>query len=151
MQFFRKDAPAQSGVADPWQRVRINCQEAFAVRPERRGIEDPAKAAREVRPLLARHFPEGPAIAAQSRQAARRWNSAADRALKEGIEAPERPIRRAAGRLLPRLCVLPETGSVGGARARRLQPLRDIDFSGSGRARRGGSKARNRERDGFER
>ena len=152
MQFFRRDAPAQSGVADPWQRVRIICQEAFAVRPEKRGIEDPAKAAREVRLLLARHFPEGPAIAAQSRQAARRWNSAADRALKEGIEAPERsdPARRWSGFCRDYASSLKQAQSAGLAPA-ACNPYADIDFSGSGRAWRGGSKARNRERDGFER
>jgi hypothetical protein len=153
MRFFRRDAPGQSTVADPWQRVRIICQEAFAVRPEKRGIENPAKAAREVRVLLARHFPEGPAIAAQSRQAARRWNSAADRALKEGTEAPERsdPARRWSGFCRDYASTLKEAQAEGLAPA-ACNPYADIDFSAADRERRDASKARSsRERDGFER
>jgi hypothetical protein len=153
MRFFRKDAPAQVAVADPWQRIRIICQEAFAVRPEKRAIENPAKAAREVRLLLARHFPEGPAIAAQSRQAARRWNSAADRALKEGTEAPERTdlARRWSGFCRDYASSLKQAQSAGLAPA-ACNPYADIDFSSADRRGRDTSKARSsRERDGFER
>jgi hypothetical protein len=152
MRFFRKDAPAQSAAADPWQTVKIDCQETFGMRTQRTGIEDPATAAREVRALLMRHFPEGPAMAAQSRQSARRWNSAADRALKEGTEAPERtePARRWSAFCRDYASTLKQAQSAGLAPA-ACNPYADIDFSGSGRARQSGSKARNRERDAFER
>ena len=153
MRFFRKDAPAQSAAAEPWQAVKIDCQEAFAEHPEKRGIDDPAKAAREVRLLLARHFPEGPAIAAQSRQAARRWNSAADRALKDGTEAPDRsdPARRWSGFCRDYASTLKQAQAEGLAPA-ACNPYADIDFSAADRRGRGGSKARSsRERDGFER
>jgi hypothetical protein len=152
MGYFRRDAPAQSAVADPWQAVKITCQEAFAMRPQKTGIEDPATAARAVRVLLTRHFPEGPATAARSRQEARRWNSAADRALKEGTEAPDRSdlARRWSGFCRDYASTLKEAQAEGLAPA-ACNPYADIDFSGSGRARRGGSRARNRERDGFER
>ena len=149
MRFFRKDAPVQSAAVDPWQAVKINCQEAFTMRPQRTGIEDPATAAREVRALLMRHFPEGPAMAAQSRQEARRWNSAADRALSNGTEAPERtePARRWSAFCRDYASTLKQAQSAGLAPA-ACNPYADIDFSGSGRARQSGSKARNRERDG---
>jgi hypothetical protein len=153
LQFFRKDAPTQSAAADPWRAVKIHCQEAIVMRPERSGIEHPAKAAREVRVLLTRHFPEGPAIAAQSRQAARRWNSAADHALKEGAEAPDRSdlARRWSGFCRDYASTLKQAQSAGLAPA-ACNPYADIDFSVADRERRHASKARSsRERDGFER
>ena len=83
MRFFRKDAPARSAAADPWQAVKITCQEAFVVRPERSGIEDPATAARDgARPADAA-FPRRAGNRGAVAQAARRWNSAADRALEQ--------------------------------------------------------------------
>ncbi len=129
MRFFRKDVPARSAAADPWQAVKINCQEDFFVRPERNGIEDAAAAAREVRVLLTRHFPEGPAIAARSLKAARRWNSSADRAFAEGTEDAQ-PLRSGQPLVgfLPGLCVLAEASPGGRPRARRLQPVRRHRF-----------------------
>jgi hypothetical protein len=152
MRFFRKDAPAQVAAADPWQAVKITCQEVFAMRPQRGGIEDPATAAREVRALLMRHFPEGPAVAAQSRQEARRWNSAADRALSNGTEAPDRtdPARRWSAFCRDYASTLKHAKSEGLAPA-VCNPYADIHFTGSGRERPVGSRARNRERDGYER
>jgi len=152
MRFFRKDAPVQSATADPWQAVKITCQEAFITSPQRSGIEDPATAARDVRALLMRHFPEGPAVAAQSRQAARRWNSAADRALKDGTEAPDRtdPARRWSAFCRDYASTVKHAKSEGLAPA-ACNPYADIHFSGSGRERPVGSRARNRERDGYER
>jgi hypothetical protein len=123
------------------------------MRPGRTGIEDPATAAREVRVLLTRHFPEGPAIAAQSRQAARRWNSAADQALKEGAEAPDRSdlARRWSGFCRDYASTLKEAQTAGLAPA-SCNPYADIDFSAADRERRNASKTRSsRERDGFER
>jgi hypothetical protein len=152
MRFFRKDAPAQSAAADPWKAVKITCQEAFSMRPRTTGIEDPATAAREVRALLMRHFPEGPAMAAQSRQKARRWNSATDRALRNGTDAPDLTYlaRRWSTFCRDYASTLKQAQTEGLAPA-SCNPYADIDFSGSGRARRGGSKARNRKRDGYER
>ena len=152
LRFFRKDAPVQSATVDPWQRVKIICQEAFIMSPQRSGIEDPATAARDVRALLMRHFPEGPAVAAQSRQEARRWNSAADRALNNGTEAPDRtdPARRWSAFCRDYASTLKHAKSEGLAPA-ACNPYADIHFTGSGRERPVGSRARNRERDGFER
>jgi hypothetical protein len=84
MGYFRRDAPAQSAVADPWQAVKITCQEAFAMRPQKTGIEDPATAARAVRVLLMRHFPEGPGMAAVAQKAAKHYNAALDKSLQNG-------------------------------------------------------------------
>jgi hypothetical protein len=152
MRFFRRDAPAQVVTADPWQAVKIDCQEAFTMRSQRTGIEDPATAAREVRALLMRHFPEGPAMAAQSRQEARRWNTAADRALSNGTEAPDRtdPASRWSAFCRDYTSALKQAQSEGLAPA-ACNPYADIHFSGSGRERPVGSRGRNRERDGFER
>jgi hypothetical protein len=152
MRFFRKDAPARSAAADPWQAVKIDCQEAFAMRPERSGIADAATAAREVRVLLKRHFPEGPAIAAQSLKAARRWNSAADRAFADGTQPPDRTdlARRWTAFCRDYASSLKEARATGLAPA-DCNPYADIDFSASTRERRDASRARNRERDGFER
>jgi hypothetical protein len=152
MRFFRKDAPVQSAATDLWQAVKITCQEAFIMSPKRSGIEDPATAARDVRALLMRHFPEGPAVAAQSRQEARRWNSAADRALNNGTEAPDRtdPARRWSAFCRDYASTLKQAQSAGLAPA-ACNPYADIHFSGSGREGPVGSRARNRERDGYER
>jgi hypothetical protein len=152
MRFFRKDAPARSAAPDPWQAVKIDCQEVFAMRPGRHGIENPATAAREVRVLLKRHFPEGPATAARSLKAARRWNSAADRAFADGTRPPDRsdPARRWTAFCRDYASTLKEAQAAGLAPA-SCNPYADIDFSAAVRQRRDASKARNRERDGFER
>ena len=136
MRFFRTDTPARSAAADPWRAVKITCREVFAVHPDRPGIEDAATAARSVRALLKRHFPEGPAMAARSRKAARidrsdlalRWSDFCRDYASTLKEA------QAAG-LAPASC----------------NPYADIDFSAALRKRRDASKARNRERDGIER
>lgn len=152
MRFFRKDVPARSAAADPWQAVKINCQEDFFVRPERNGIEDAAAAAREVRVLLTRHFPEGPAIAARSLKAARRWNSSADRAFAEGTRMPNRSdlASRWSDFCRAYASSLKQAQAAGLAPA-ACNPYADIDFSACLQERRDASQARIRERDGFER
>jgi hypothetical protein len=132
----RRRAVGKDAAADPWRAVKITCREVFAVHPDRHGIEDSASAARAVRALLKRHFPEGPAMAARSLKAARidrsdlalRWSDFCRDYASSLKEA------QAAG-LAPAAC----------------NPYADIDFSAAIRERRGASKARNRDRDGFER
>ena len=152
IRFFRKDTRVESAAADPWQAVKIDCHDASAMRPERSGIEDPATAAREVRALLKGHFPEGPTIAARSIKAARRWNSAADRALNEGTSPPGRSdlARRWSDFCRDYASILKEARA-GGLAPAVCNPYGDVDFSASLRERRDASKTRNRERDGFER
>ena len=67
-------------------------------------------------------------------------------------EAPDRtdPARRWSAFCRDYASTLKQAKSEGLAPA-ACNPYADIYFSGSGRARQGGSKARNRERDGFER
>lgn len=43
MRFFRKDAPAQSAVADPWQAVKIHCQEDFWLPRKEAGSKMPRR------------------------------------------------------------------------------------------------------------
>ena len=68
------------------------------------------------------------------------------------LEAPERtePARRWSAFCRDYASTLKQAQSAGLAPA-ACNPYADIDFSGSGRARQSGSKARNRERDAFER
>jgi hypothetical protein len=156
MRFFRKDAPARDATSDPWQAVKITCQEAPSMRSRKSGIEDPARAAAELRIMLARHFPEGPGSAAQALEAATRWNSAADRALKAGTTPPDRsdPERRWTAFCRDYTASLKQATESGLAPA-ACNPYADIDFSAVLRERGGGSNARNRprdhDRDGFER
>jgi hypothetical protein len=156
MRFFRKDASARSAADDPWQAVKITCQETASMRSQKSGIEHPARAAADVRVMLARHFPEGPESAAQALKAATRWNGAADRALNEGTAPPERsdPARRWTAFCRDYTASLKQAAESGLAPA-ACNPYADIDFSAILRERGSRSKAPNRPRDndrgGFER
>jgi hypothetical protein len=88
----------------------------------------------------------------QSLKAARRWNSAADRALADGTQPPGRSdlARRWTAFCRDYASTLKEAQSAGLAPA-ACNPYADIDFSAAVRERRDSSRARSRERDGFER
>jgi hypothetical protein len=151
MRYFRRDARS------PWHQVKITCFEDPGGGPVRHGIESADVAAAEVRVLLMRHFPEGPAFAARAAAAASRLEQTSHAAKSsEALTPPD------AAKLADRWAdfrrayvnELRETAAAGYVPA-TCNPFEDIDFSAVGRdsarSPKTGERSRRSDRNDFER
>jgi hypothetical protein len=151
MRYFRRDAQ-NPAPRDEWHHVKITCFEGPVRGPVRHGIESAKVAAAEVRVLLMRHFPEGPAFAARAAAAASRREQTTHAAVSsEGLTPP------GAAKLADRWAdfrrayvdELRETAAAGYVPA-TCDPFKNIDFTAVGRDVARAPRSRGSDRNDFE-